>query len=109
MVRELCNETNETGNGNSIADAQEMLGCTDYYAEIGVTSFTGTNPTMDVEVREYDQIGYLRVLGTFTQVTAATNQRVGIARPIGDRLHAIWTMGGVVTDADFVITVIGVR
>lgn len=109
MVRELADITNRTTSGNSLANAQEMLGFREYYAEISVTSLTGTTPTMDMLIKEYDEVGYVRTLGAFTQATGATNQRVGIARPIGHRLHAVWTMGGTVTDCDFKVNVIGVR
>lgn len=109
LTRQLIDATDRTTSGNSIADAVEMLGGIEYYAELSVTSFAGTSPTMDIEIREYDIVGYTRVLGSFTQVTGAVDQRIGIARPISQRLHAIWTMGGVVTDADFKINVIGVR
>lgn len=109
LTRTLIEATNKTTSGNSIADAVNLIGGDDYYAELGVTSFTGTAPTMDIDICEYDEVGYIITLGSFTQVTGTTNERISINRPIGNRLHAKWTMGGAVTDADFKINVIGVR
>lgn len=109
MVIEIADLTNKTASGNTSTDRFKMFGFRGYYAEIEVTSMTGTNPTCDLTVCEHDQYGNERVLGTFTQFNATTDQRVGIAAPIGDGMYVKYVMGGTVTDCDFKVSVIGVR
>lgn len=106
---ELCNLSNLTASGDTSSDVKDLYGFRDYYADIDVTSVTGTNPTCDVTICEFDMYGNLRVLGTFTQFNGVTDQRVGIAPPITGDMYVKYVMGGTVTDCDFKVSVIGVR
>lgn len=107
--REIANLSNLTASGNTSAAPFNLYGGESYYAEVECTSITGTNPTLDIEVCELDSYGNERILGVFTQITAAANQRVGIARPIGSEMYINYTEGGTWTDCDFKVSVIGVR
>lgn len=108
-AEEIAYILNETTSGDTTADKHRLLGLKEYYAEINVTSMTGTTPTCDVTVCERDQSNNERVLGTFTQFNAITDQRVGIAPPIGTGVYVNYVMGGTVTNCRFKVYVIGVR
>lgn len=108
-VMELCDINNATASGDTHTDLKWMLGYRSYYAEVDCTSLTGTNPTLDIDVCEFDQRGNERVLGCFTQIVGATDQRVGIALPIGRGVYVKYTEGGTWTDCDFEVRMIGVR
>lgn len=106
---EIANLSDKTSSGDTSGDEYRLYGFRSYYAEIDVTSVTGTTPTCDVTVCETDEYDNERVLGTFTQFNAVTDQRVGIAAPIGKGMYVKYVMGGTVTDCDFKVSVIGVR
>lgn len=108
-IEEIGDIVNATTSGDTSADLYRMLGFMEYYAEIDVAAITGTNPTCDVTICEEDQYYNERVLGTFTQFNAITDQRVGIAKPTGYGMYVKYVMGGTVTDCDFKVSVIGVR
>lgn len=109
MVIEIAALTDKTASDDTSTDRYRMFGFRDYYAEIDVTSVSGTTPTVDVEVCELDSYDNERILGTFTQFNGVTDQRVGIAAPIGKGMYVKYVMGGTVTDCDFKVSVIGVR
>lgn len=106
---ELCNLTNLTASGDTTSDLKDLYGFREYYAEIDVTSMTGTTPTCDVTICEWDIFGNERVIGTFTQFNGVTDQRIGIGAPITGDMYVKYVMGGTVTDCDFKVGVIGVR
>lgn len=108
-VIELCDLEDLTASGDTSADEHRMYGFRNYYAEVECTSLTGTNPTLDIEICETDQYDNERILGQFSQLSAAGDQRVGIAAPIGKGMYVKYTEGGTWTDCDFKVSVIGVR
>lgn len=108
LERELVSLTNHAASHDYPELSEYVLGMNEYYAEIDVTAVAGTTPTMTVYIKEYDTYGNERVLGQFTEVTAITDQRVGIAKPLG----AVWVstdVGGTTPTFTFEVSVIGVR
>lgn len=108
-VVSLCSLEDLTASGDTVDYPEYLQGFTNYYAEINVTSMTGTTPTCDVTVCESDSFGHERVLGTFAQFNGVANERIGIDAPIGSGIYAKYVMGGTVTDCDFAVNVIGRR
>lgn len=106
---EIADLSGVAASGNTSATPFNLLGFDEYYAEIDVTQVLGTTPTCDIEVCETDQYDNERVLGTFTQITAVTDQRVGIARPIGKGMYIKYVVSGTTPQFTFKTSVIGVR
>lgn len=106
---ELCNLSNLTASGDTTDVLKDLYGFSTYYADIDITSLTGTTPTLDVEICEYDAYGNERVLGNFSQFDGAGDQRVGVAPPVTGDIYVKYTEGGTWTDCDFRVTLIGVR
>lgn len=65
---------------------------------LDITAVTGTNPTIDVTVEEYNEaaVAWL-VIDTFPQEVGVALVRRVIAAPVGNQLRCSWVIGGTVT------------
>lgn len=62
---------------------------------LDVTAAAGTTPTLDVTIEEFDEAsGKYSVIDTFPQQIAAATVRRTLAVPFGDKIRAVWTIGG---------------
>lgn len=62
---------------------------------LDVTAFTGTNPTLNVTIEEWDPVSdtWTTVL-TFAEKTAAAFERLNLNPIFGSSLRAVMTIGG---------------
>ena len=65
-------------------------------AYLDVTAFSGTTPTLDVDVEEQDSVsGKWFVIASFTQVGEATVQEtINVPFVASDKVRVSWTIGG---------------
>lgn len=102
---EILNVANATASGagsNAATIGSRENKAADAAFFLNVTSLTGTAPTMDVTIKKtVDGIDY--TLGTFTQATGATSERIVITN-CPDVVRAEYTAGGTVTDFDGTVT-----
>lgn len=100
---------NKVAGGDSSATPLDMTGFTTYHADLDAGTVNGTNPTVDVDVCEKDCYDNERVLGSFTQLDAAGDERIDISPPLYDELYVKYTEGGAWSDVDLRVTVTGRR
>ncbi|MDP9474435.1 MAG: hypothetical protein M3R38_01830 [Actinomycetota bacterium] len=63
-------------------------------AQLDVTAFAGTGPTLDVVIEDSLDGTTWNTLVTFSQKTGGGRQVVDYTAPFADRLRARWTIGG---------------
>lgn len=63
-------------------------------AQLNVTAFAGTSPTLDVVIEDTLDGTNWNVVGTFAQKVGTGREVVNITTPFTDRLRARWTVGG---------------
>lgn len=72
---------------------------------LDVTAASGTSPTLDVDIQEYDEASdKWFTAASFTQATAVTNERITSVIN-GARVRALMTIGG--TSPSFTFTLSG--
>ena len=73
-----------------------------------VTAQSGTTPTLDVDIEEFDPVsGTWIVAASFTQVGAATpTERITI-NPVGNRIRAAWVITGTAGTYSFSVSAYG--
>lgn len=63
-------------------------------AQLDVTAFAGTTPTLDVVLEDtLDDVNW-NVIGTFAQKTGVGREVINVTAPFTDRVRARWTVGG---------------
>ena len=101
----------ETVDGNSIIFKFPFK---EYAAVLDVTAGSGSTPTLDVTIEEYDQASdTFFEIDAFTQATGVTFERVllnadGLA-PFGSLLRAVWDLGGTTPSFTFSLALHGKR
>ena len=98
-----------TSSGSTYYNARSMMQFSKYYAELYVDYVSGTSPTLDVEVKGVNIQGYGVSLGTFSTVTAATEERIDLPQCLGNQMYIIYTIGGTDPEFDFCVSVVGKR
>ena len=83
-----------TVSGNTANDKKDMQMYQTYEADLIVSLVSGTTPTLDVVIYEMNQHGDKQVVGTFTQATGATQERITLTHCTGRQLYIEYTIGG---------------
>ena len=105
----LLPESNITATGNTWDNKQDMKQFSVYYAELMCLAVSGTTPTLDVTVYESDESGNEIELGSFTQVTSATEERIDLPHTSGNGMYLRYTVGGTDPAFDVSVMVVGKR
>ena len=99
----LLAQGERTASGDTMGDKKDLQMYNTFFADLNVTYVGGTSPTLDVSVYEYDSTGHEVLIGTFTQVTAVSRERIALSNCTGRTLYVKYTIGG--TDPDFVFEI----
>lgn len=76
-------------------------------AQLDVTAFSGTAPTLDVVLEDtLDGGATWNVVGTFSQKTGVAREVINITTPFSDTLRARWTEGGTGPSFTFSLAVV---
>ena len=100
----LHDSGSETSSGNSAAlDVKHESG--PFAFVLDVTAYSGTTPTLDVDIEGYDPLSdKWLVLTSFTQVGEATGNELKTLDNIAfARIRAAWTLAGTTPDYTFTI------
>ena len=108
-VIELLPYDTYTASGSTYYDAKSMMQFSSYYAGLNCYSVSGTSPTLDVTVKEVDIFNIEVVIGSFTTVTAATEERIDLPRCLGRQVYLSYTIGGTDPSFDLGISLVGKR
>lgn len=94
-----------TGNGTLEVNVAEYTQGAFY---LKVSAASGTSPTLDVKIQEYDDLSasWFDTGTAFTQATGTTTERKTITSLLGSRVRIVYTIGG--TSPSFTFTVGGV-
>lgn len=82
------------------ADSGALVGygpATSLRAQLNVTAFSGTSPTLDVVIEDTLDGTNWNTVGTFAQKVAAVREVINITTPFSDTLRVRWTIGGTAT------------
>lgn len=63
-------------------------------AQLEVTAFAGTTPTLDVVIQDTLDGTNWNTIGTFAQKTGVAREVINITAPFSDTLRISWTIGG---------------
>lgn len=101
-VLNVADET-ATGDGGFV----DTIGARDHvdssaFFYLNCTSLTGTSPTMDVTIVA-SLSGTEFTVGTFTQLTAASTEKIEVTG-CPSSIKVVYTAGGTVTDFDCTVT-----
>lgn len=106
----LCDLTELTASGNTMTDRQEIMGFSEYYGDLRIMAWSGTNPTGDITIVDRSPNGVERVIGTFAQVIAAyTDQLIVLTAKPFNPVYVKYVIGGTLTDGDIRIDLYGAR
>ena len=108
-VIELLRKQNYTASGNTSLDTKDMRQFSTYFAQLVCVNVAGSSPTLDVEVKEKDAFGQPISLASFTQVTAASNERIDLPHCQGNQMYIEYTITGSGAEFDFGVAVVGKR
>ena len=98
-----------TASGNTLYDADDMRQFSTYYAQLYCGNVSGTSPTLDVEIREQTACCHSLLVGTFSQFTAAGDERIALNNAQGKWMYVTYTIGGTNPEFDFRVRVFGKR
>lgn len=74
-------------------------------AQLNVTAFAGTIPTLDVVIEDTFDGTDWNVIGTFARKTGTGREVINITTPFTDRLRVRWTIGGTTPSFTFGVVV----
>jgi len=106
-LEEVFNESGVTSSGSTSSDKRDMKACSEFYADMKVTSSSGSSPTLDVEVWERSPTYKDFKVGTFTTATGITEERIKLSNCTGSQLFIKYTIGGTNPSFSFKVYIIG--
>lgn len=92
-----------SGNSGAVLGFGDMVSLR---AQLDITAFAGTTPTLDVVLEDTIDGTNWYVVGTFAQKVATGREVINITIPFTDRLRARWTVGGT-AGPSFTFSVLG--
>ena len=104
---DLLAQGDRTVTGNTTLDKKDLQMYNTFFADLNVTYVGGTSPTLDVTVYEYDSTGHEILVGTFTQATAITRERIALSNCTGRTLYVKYLIGGTTPEFVFQVSVAG--
>lgn len=90
----LANESYAASSGNTSTDKKDLQMYKTFEADLIVTSSGGTNPTLDITVYEMNLHSDKVIVGTFTQATGITQQRISLTHCTGRQLYIEYVITG---------------
>lgn len=96
-----------TGQTTGQTDFQDIARAAFY---IDCTAVSGTSPTLDVTVQEFDALGSdWYTVGTFAQLTTTGNERIAVDPLHGDQIRIQYTITGTSPSFTFSVGAVGHR
>lgn len=105
-IADIDDATATDGTAN---DKRSMKGYDTYYADIRTSDVSGTNPTCDVVVYDYNDQAHGVVVGTFAQKTGTEYERIALTSVTGSGFYIVYTIGGTTPSFDILVDIIGKR
>ena len=99
---------NASGTADTLSDRKDLQMYKTFEADLIVSWAGGTSPTLDVTIYEKTSGIPPQIVGTFTQATGVTNERITLTHCTGKELYIGYVVGGTDTPKfDFTVDVLG--